>query len=51
MDKFNRVSERVGSDVRVDADDWHRRSTEPTKINTKAETYMSQERGNFGPAK
>jgi NTP pyrophosphatase (non-canonical NTP hydrolase) len=26
MSKFNRVSERVGSDVRVDADDWHRKS-------------------------
>lgn len=23
MDKFNRVSERVGSTVRLDADDWH----------------------------
>lgn len=23
MDKFNRVSERVGSNVRIDADDWH----------------------------
>lgn len=24
IDKFNRVSQRVGSDVRLDADDWHR---------------------------
>lgn len=23
MDKFNEVSERVGSNVRIDADDWH----------------------------
>ena len=23
MDKFNRVSERVGSTVRIDAEDWH----------------------------
>jgi hypothetical protein len=26
MSKFNRVSERVGSDVWVDAEDWHRKS-------------------------
>ncbi len=25
MDKFNEVSERVGSDVWIDAEDWHRR--------------------------
>lgn len=24
MDKFNRVSRRVGSDVRIEANDWHR---------------------------
>lgn len=24
MDKFNEVSRRVGSDVRIDANDWHR---------------------------
>ena len=29
MDKFNRVSVRVGSTVRLDADDWH--YTERTK--------------------
>ena len=23
MDKFNRVSERVGSTIRIDAEDWH----------------------------
>lgn len=24
MDKFNEVSERVGSSIRIDAEDWHR---------------------------
>lgn len=50
MDKFNRVSQRVGSDVRLDADDWHREPAwrrEPTKIERMAETYESRERGNF----
>ena len=50
MSKFNRVSERVGSDVWVDAEDWHRRAS-PAKIETKVDTYITQERGNFGPLK
>jgi NTP pyrophosphatase (non-canonical NTP hydrolase) len=29
MDKFNRVSERVGSTVRIDAEDWHHVKIEP----------------------
>lgn len=28
ISKFNRVSERVGSDVWIDAEDWHRRAPE-----------------------
>ena len=28
MDKFNRVSERIGSTVRLEADDWHYTSSE-----------------------
>jgi hypothetical protein len=48
MSKFNRVSERVGSDVWVDAEDWHRKAP---KIQTKVDTYITQERGNFGPLK
>lgn len=50
MSKFNEVSQRVGSDVRLDADDWHREPSwrrEPAKIERMAETYESQERGNF----
>lgn len=47
--KFNRVSERVGSDVRLAADDWHRtgRGVEAPKIERMAETHESRERGNF----
>jgi hypothetical protein len=48
MDKFNEVSRRVGSDVRLDADDW-RREPKWRKIETKVDTYETQERGNFGP--
>lgn len=50
MEKFNEVSRRVGSDVRLDADDWHREPSwrrEPTKIERMAETIESRERGNF----
>jgi NTP pyrophosphatase (non-canonical NTP hydrolase) len=55
MSKFNRVSERVGSDVWVDAEDWHRKQPslhQPSvTVNTKMDTYITQERGNFGPLK
>lgn len=42
MAKFNEVSQRVGSDVRLDDDDWHREPSwrrEPTKIERMTETY------------
>lgn len=55
VDKFNEVSVRVGSTIRLANDDWHYSQTpapQPSvKINTKADTYITQERGNFGPLK
>lgn len=45
MDKFNEVSVRVGSTVRLAADDWH--YTERQRINTMVETLDSKDRGNF----
>lgn len=50
MEKFNRVSERVGSAVWVDADDWHRKTLpggEGRKIERMVDTLSTQERGNF----
>lgn len=46
MDKFNEISERVGSTVRLAADDWHHE--ERPRINPMVETLDSRDRENFG---
>lgn len=53
IEKFNEVSERVGSSVRLEADDWHHVCTEqpaPGRIFTDAEASASIERLRSLPA-